>query len=218
MAAEKHNITVICPDGSVTVAYIDGTHSEPGEFATVNAEDMIRGFNSPYDYQAAFLDADGNALVNTVVKFKVNGKEYTAVTNKEGIAQLTTSTLAVGKYSITSINTVTGEEVTKELEIVKRIVGNKDVTMDFMGGTYFVVKVIGDDGNIAPEGEIIDIWVNGRHYVSKVDANGLTRLKINLNPQTYTITAEYKTYKTTNKTCCKTNIIPCKTSNYSQKR
>ena len=183
---------------------------EPGpvyDFSTIKSDDMVRGFNSPFDYEAEFLDELGNALANTEVIFIVGGQEYTAVTNADGIAHLTTSNLAVGDYTITSVNPVTGEEATNNLQIVKRILGNKDITMDFMDGTSVVVKVIGDDGNIAPEGEIVDICVNNVHYVCKVDANGYARLKINLNPQTYTVTAEYKTYKTTNKLVVKQTLF-----------
>ncbi|WP_458453129.1 hypothetical protein [Methanobrevibacter sp.] len=170
-----------------------------GEFGTVNADNMTRGYNSPFDYQAAFLDFDGSALANIDVVFKVNGKEYSAKTNASGIAQLTVSKLNVGTYKITSINKATGEEVVRELKIVPRIILNKDMTVDFNRGKYYVVKVIGDDGNIAPKGEIIDIYANTIHYVSKVDEKGYARLLINLNPKTYKLVVEYKTFKTTNK-------------------
>ena len=105
----------------------------------------------------------------------------------------------VGKYNITSINLLTGEKVTNELEIVKRIIENKDLTADFNDGSKFVVKVIGDDGNIAPEGDIVDISVNGVHYVAKVGKNGYASLTVKLIPKKYKITAEYKEFKTTNK-------------------
>ena len=71
--------------------------------------------------------------------------------------------------------------------------------MDFTDGSKFVVKVIGDDGNIAPEGEIIDITANGVHYVAKVDKKGYASLTIKLLPKKYTITTEYKGFKTFNK-------------------
>ncbi|WP_458405545.1 Ig-like domain repeat protein [Methanobrevibacter sp.] len=167
--------------------------------STVNADNMTRGYNSAYDYQAAFLDKNGSALANVEVEFRVNGETYKVKTNDDGIAQLTASKLAVGKYNITSVNLATGEQVTASLEIVKRITENKDLTMDYTDGSVFKVKVFGDDGKIAPAGEIIDIAANGVHYVAKVDKNGYASLKITLLPKTYKITAEYKGFKTTNK-------------------
>ena len=165
---------------------------------TVKATNMKRGWNSEFDYEAAFLNKDGTALVNATIKFVVNGKTYTAITDKDGIGHLTDSKLAVGTYEVTSINTVTNEQMTTTLNIVKRITENKDIVMDYRDGTKFVVKVFGDDGNIAPEGEIISIYANGIHYVAKVDSTGHASLSIKLLPKTYTIIAEYKGYQTKN--------------------
>ena len=210
LSHDIHNITIIYPDGTVEVIKLDGRVNASFEVTTIKSEDMVRGYNSPYDYQAAFLDSKGNALVNTTVTFRVNGKEYNVITDDEGVAQLNNSRLAVGKYKITSINTITGEEFTNELEIVKRILENKDLTMDFTDGSQFVVKVIGDDGKIAPEGEIIDITANGVHYACKVKKDGYAALTINLLPKKYTITAEYRGYKTTNKLVVKQILKPLK--------
>ena len=180
------------------------------EILSIKSDNMTRGYNSPYDYQAAFLDADGEALKNATVIFKVNGKEYKATTNDDGIAQLTGAKLAVGKYNITSFNPVTGEEAVNELEIIKRITENRDLVMEYRDGSVFKVKVWGDDGELAPEGEIIDITANGVHYVAKVDKNGYAHLKITLLPKKYTITAEYKGFKTSNKLTVKQILKPVK--------
>ena len=175
-------------------------------FGTVNADNMTRGLNSPYDYQAAFLDYDGNVLINIDVAFIVNGKEYRAVTNKDGIAQLTASHLPIGVYDIKSINLLTGEESTRKLSIVKRISDNKDVTTDFASGEYFTVKVWGDDGKLAPEGEFVSMSIGVNHYVCRIDANGIAKLKITFNPKKYTVITEYKGYKVTNKIVVKQTL------------
>ena len=177
------------------------------DIPTINAvEKLVRGWNSIYDYEAVFLDKFGNALEGVNVTFIVNGKSYTVLTEKHGVAKLTTSHLDVGEYNITSINPVTGESVTKELSVVPRLIHNKDITMDFMDGTYYTVLVIGDDGNPVGEGEIIDIYVNTIHYVSKTNKDGLAKLKINLNPTKYKVMAEYKNYKVYNKLVVKQTL------------
>ena len=56
--------------------------SGPSGIASIKSDNMTRGYNSSYDYQAAFLDANGSALKNTEVIFKVNGKEYKVKTNE----------------------------------------------------------------------------------------------------------------------------------------
>lgn len=170
--------------------------TEAANITTIKADNLTRGYNSQYDFQATFLDSDGAALKNADVEFIIDGKTYKVKTNKDGIAQLTTSHLAVGTYNVTSVNLVTGESTVNKLEIVKRIIKNKDMTIDFLSGKYYVVQVIGDDGKPVGEGEIVDIYANTIHYVAKTDKNGYARLKINLNPKTYYFHAEYKTFKT----------------------
>ena len=163
------------------------------------SEHLTRGWDSSYDYQAEFFDKNGNILPNTDVQFVIDGKTYTVKTDSEGIAYLTDSHLAVGTYNVTVINPVTGQQVTNTLTIIKRIVDNDDLTMDFVDGHYYVVKVIGDDGNPVCEGEFVSITVNGVSYPCKTDKDGCARLKINLNPAKYTITAEYKNFIVSNK-------------------
>ncbi|WP_458406148.1 Ig-like domain repeat protein, partial [Methanobrevibacter sp.] len=201
--AANFKVSEIPDSGNGSIIY-DGNGTL--NISTVNAENMTRGYNSPYDYQAAFLDKNGSALANVEVEFRVNGNTYKVKTNDDGIAQLTSSKLPIGKYNITSVNLATGEQVTASLEIVKRITQNKDMTMDYIDGSVFKVKVFGDDGKIAPAGEIIDITANGVHYVAKVDKNGYASLKITLLPKTYKITAEYKGFKTTNKLVVKQTL------------
>ena len=200
-----NNVTSSDNGGNGSISYVNGS-GEHWEILSIKSDNMTRGYNSPYDYEAEFLDMEGNALKHVTVTFKVNGKEYSAITNDAGIAQLTSSKLPVGKYNITSVNPITKEEVTNTVEIVKRITGNKDLVMDYLDGSVFKVKVYGDDGNMAPEGEIIDITANGVHYVAKVDNKGYASLKINLLPKKYTIAALYKGFKTTNKLTVKQTL------------
>jgi hypothetical protein len=71
--------------------------------------------------------------------------------------------------------------------------------MDFADGSSYKVKVIGDDGNPVGAGEFVAIKVNGITYAAKTNAKGYASLKLNLNPKSYTITAEYKNTKVSNK-------------------
>ena len=104
------------------------------------------------------------------------------------------------------INPVTGEQTTRTTTIVKRLLENKDITMDFRDGTYYTVLAIGDDGKPVGEGEFVDIYVNTVHYSCRTDKDGYARLQINLNPRTYTVTAEYKLTKVSNKLVVKQTL------------
>ena len=61
---------------------------------------MTRGYNSGMDYQAKLLDEDGNPVANRTLTFAVNGKEYNATTDADGIAKIN-PVLAVGQYNVT---------------------------------------------------------------------------------------------------------------------
>jgi hypothetical protein len=168
-------------------------------FRSINYKDQLtRGWDSPYDYQAEFLDKDGNILKNADVQFIVDGKTYAVKTDNQGIAYLTDSHLGLGTHNITSVNPSTGERIDAQVTIVKRLIENKDITMDFADGTYYVVRAIGDDGNPVGPGEFVDIYINTIHYSCRTDKDGYARIKINLNPGTFPISAEYKNTKVDN--------------------
>ena len=105
----------------------------------------------------------------------------------------------MGKYDVTIINPVTGATATATTTIVKRLIDNKDITMDFLDGTYYVVRAIDDDGTPVGAGEVVKISTHDRDYAMVTDSNGYARLKINLNPDTYTVTAQFRAYKVSNK-------------------
>ncbi|MBE6503867.1 MAG: hypothetical protein E7Z76_06245, partial [Methanobrevibacter sp.] len=168
--------------------------------SSINVVDTLtRGVNSPYDYEAEFLDKYGLVLKNTNVQFVVKGKTYTVKTDDKGIARLSGSTLKVGSYSVTSINPVTGEQVTKKLSIVERLTDNHNVKMYFHDGTTYSVRVIGDNGKPVGAGEIVSISINGVSYPEKTNSKGYAKLTINLKPGKYKVYAEYKGTKVSNK-------------------
>ena len=173
-----------------------------GEFKIIIiAEDMKRGWDSPYDYQAKVVNQNGDPLEGVNVTFTVNGVTYNATTDSNGIAQLTTSKLDVGTYNIT-----TCENVTKELTIVARIIENKDITKDFENKTQFKVRAIGDDGNPVGANEIVTIKINGVTYTLKTDKYGYATLPIHLKPKSYTATSTYHKYTVKNKVTVKQTL------------
>ena len=175
-------------------------------FNSIIAEkELSRGWNSPYDYKAEFLDEDGHVLADTDVQFVINGKTYTVKTDSQGIAYLDAN-LGVGNYDVEIINPVTGARTTATTTIVKRLVENKDITMDFADGRSFVVRAIGDDGKPVGAGEIVKVSANGVDYALETDSNGYARLIIKLNPTTYKITSKYANYKVYNKLVVKQTL------------
>ncbi len=80
-----------------------------------------------------------------------------------------------------------------------KIIGNKNIAVDYSGGSYFSVKVVTSDGRAVGAGAIVKFTINGKTYTVKTDVNGIAKVKISDLPKKYTITTNYngKTYKNT---------------------
>ena len=165
--------------------------------SSVIAENINRGYNSPYDYYAVFTDELGNPLNNTNVTMVVGDNEYLVTTNENGEAYLTQSNLSVGLYNVTLYNPVTDVSATFTTNIVARLQENNDIVMDFCDGSYYRIRAYGDDGQPIA-GVYVSIKINNVTYDVKTDENGYASLKIRLNPDVYTITAEWNDYKVNN--------------------
>ena len=69
-----------------------------------------------------------------------------------------------------------------------KIINNKDISVDYLGGSYYSVKVVTADGHIVV-GALVKFTIAGKTYTIKTDANGIAKIKINLVPNKYTVTA-----------------------------
>ena len=182
--------------------------------STIQSGDIKRGYNSGIDFQATFLTSDGVPLQNGIVSFIVNGKIYNVTTDSNGVAVLNNK-LSVGSYDITSVNPVTGENNTHKATIVKRITNNNDLTMDYIDGSCFKVRVVGDNGNYVGSGQVVKFKISGKTYSAKTDSNGYAKLKITFVPNKYSVTTEYKGFKVSNKIVVKQVL---KAKNVSKKK
>ena len=133
----------------------------------------------------------------TDVTFNVHGVFYTRQVGDNGLAKLNIN-LEAGEYIITAINPVTGENDSNIIQVIPRLIENKDITKYYKNGTQYTVKVIGDDGNPVGAGESVSFNIHGVFYTRQTDANGIAKLNINLEPGDYIITAEYKECRVSN--------------------
>ena len=156
---------------------------------------VTRGYNSPYDYYATFLDNSGSPLVGTTVQFVAGGKTYDVTTNDKGVAYLPGATLSSGNHTIVAINPVTDFEAYGTAIIVPRLQENKDVVMDFCDGKDYRVRVYGDDGKPVGAGEVVTMTISTSWgsvtYNVQTDANGYAIRSIGLAPGTYSVKANY---------------------------
>jgi hypothetical protein len=146
-------------------------------------------------------DATGNLTAT------VDGVNYTAPL-VNGSATVTVPKLAPGNHNITVA--YTGDEKYSSIsktstytvkEPVVKITENKDVTMLYTAKTPYKV-LITVDGKAVGAGEVVKMTFNGKTYNVNTDKNGYATLKLpDVKPKKakYTITAEYKGVKVSNK-------------------
>ena len=160
--------------------------------SSIKANDLIKVFRNATQFNATFLDDEGNYLTNgTVVTFNINDKSYNRAVNEYGLAILTIN-LNPGKYIITSINTVTGEKLANNITVISRISENRNITKYYKNATQYTVKIIGDDGKAVGKGEVVTFNINGIFYNRTTDENGIATLNINLPASNYIVTVDYK--------------------------
>lgn len=170
--------------------------------STVEGIDVVKIYKSGTQYFAIFLDANGKALSNSKVTFKIGSNSYVASTLPNGISRLNIN-LKPGKYSIVAINPQTGEKATNSLFIFNKLMENKDLTQLYTAGKYYKVRAYADNGVPVGGGKIVTFKINGKTYNVKTNSNGYASLKINLKPGIYTITASYGGVSVKNKVVVK---------------
>lgn len=73
-----------------------------------------------------------------------------------------------------------------------KLVDNTDMTVDYVSGKYFTVKVVTADGKKVGAGEKVTFLINGKKTVVTTDINGVAKVKITGAPNKYTILTYYK--------------------------
>lgn len=80
----------------------------------------------------------------------------------------------------------------------KRIVGNKDVVVDYNGKATFKVRVIGEDGNPVGKGVAVVMKVGKTSYKVTTDGNGYASKTFDFVPGKYTVVTTYEGYSVKN--------------------
>lgn len=156
---------------------------------TVIAGDISKMYQKDNKFNATFLTKWGNLLVNSDVTFVINGKNYQATTDANGVATISFD-LKPGTYQITSINPITYQSVVNTIKILTPITANKNVVMFYTGTNYYSVKILAGNGNPLA-GAYVKFTVNKKSYNVKTDAKGIAVFKNKLQPGNYKITASY---------------------------
>ena len=195
----------------VTVSY-DGPVGKNSTSVTVIVKktafgkDIVKFYKNDTQFYASFLDTKGNVLKNSKVTFNINGVFYDRTTNENGVAKLNIN-LNSGKYTITSINSATGEKVSNTIVVKSIFAENNDVVKYYKNDTQYIVKLLNGQGKNIGSGAVVTFNINGVFYNRTTNENGTAKLNINLHPGNYIITATYNGLSVSNNIIVLTRMI-----------
>lgn len=170
----------------------------------IPGDDLTKTYGSRYGVK--FLDKYGNPLKNSQVTFIIGGVEYNRTTDGNGYAYLDIN-IAPGSYDLSIINNWNNETLTKTMNIVSRISGNKDLTTYEYSNKVYKVRVFDDNGNLVGANQKVTIKIAGKTSTVKTDSKGYASFKINLENKVYTLTATYKGFTVSNKITVKSKLV-----------
>ena len=152
---------------------------------TVLADDLVKMYKNATKFSAKFTDSTGKALVNSDIRFNINGVFYTRTTDSNGVASLAIN-LRPGDYILTAYNPVNGEQKGFNITVKSLIVQN-DLTKYYLNASRFQATIYNKDGSLAVN-KNVTFNINGVFYIRTTDSNGVVSLAINLRPGDYIIT------------------------------
>ena len=147
-----------------------------------------------------------NANANTTITFyQVDGSPLNSIT-----LPLPNE---MGTYNLSFTNYLTGEVRNSTINVVSRFIRNDDLTLKYGESYEYVVRVVGDDGKPADEGELVTFKIAGKTAVVETDHNGVVGVYMppEAVPGTYTITATYKGQTVKNTVIIKQSLSSKKT-------
>ena len=186
LPAGENSITVTYPgnDKYAEKSFDFNVTVEPKVIITV--KDLIKYYGSPDRFIVNITDSKGTPIASTIVYITLNGQTYNRTTDNNGIASIGVN-LNSGNYMATvSVNET---ELTATISVLSTINGTNIVKI-FHNATQYYVTALDSNGNYLPENTEIELNINGVFYKRKVTGDkGLVKLNINLEPNTYIITA-----------------------------
>ena len=183
--------------------------------STISASDITKVYTDGRAFTAKFFTSSGGALANKNVKFKINGKKYTVKTNSKGVASLSLTNLAKGKYKIKSYNTdgLTAKNTVKVVASTTSELKTATYTFLTTDTKKIKVKLLNGLGYAPGKGKTINIKIDGKTYTAKTNAKGKASLKLpSLAAGTYTVKYSFdgNNFYSASKATDKVYIIPSK--------
>ncbi|WP_409200281.1 transglutaminase domain-containing protein [Methanobrevibacter sp. DSM 116169] len=160
--------------------------------STIKSSDLKKYYKNDSQFEATFYNQYYAPLANTDVKININNQEYIRTTNSKGVLNFNIN-LVPGNYSIKLTNPSDGSTATNNIQVLSNLNGN-DITKFYKNGTQYYISVL--DGQGKPiTNTAVEMNINGIMYYRNTDSNGRAMLSINLDPNTYILTAIHPTNK-----------------------
>lgn len=133
-------------------------------------------------------DSTKNPIAGEKITININGIDYKRTTNENGLASIAIN-LNPGDYTVTAkYNGRFGANSTSADVHISSTVSGNDIVKMYRNGTQYYAKFTDTSGNPLVNGDV-SFNINGVFYNRKTDGSGQAKLNINLNPDTYIITA-----------------------------
>ncbi|WP_409200359.1 hypothetical protein [Methanobrevibacter sp. DSM 116169] len=162
---------------------------------TLESEDLVMFYRNGSKYGVTVYDKLGNPIVGRNVSLNINGVFYNRTTDVNGTAWLNIN-LDPGNYTITAEHPVTGLKLGNNIEVRPTVFAD-DLTKKFGTNDTYDIHVL--DGQGKPVNNVnVTININGVMYERTTGSDGIVKLNINLDPNTYIATIMYKGYETSN--------------------
>ncbi|WP_409200530.1 right-handed parallel beta-helix repeat-containing protein [Methanobrevibacter sp. DSM 116169] len=162
---------------------------------TLESEDLVMFYRNGSKYGVTVYDKLGNPIVGRNVSLNINGVFYNRTTDANGTAWLNIN-LDPGNYTITAEHPVTGLKLGNNIEVLPTVFAD-DLTKKFGTNDTYDIHVL--DGQGKPVNNVnVTININGVMYERTTGSDGIVKLNINLDPNTYIATIMYKGYETSN--------------------
>ena len=84
-----------------------------------------------------------------------------------------------------------------------KIINNKNIAVDYAGGSYFSVKVVTADGHAVGAGAVVYFTINGKTTTAFTDDGGIAKVAITELPGVYVLTTNYNNHTYQNKVIVK---------------
>lgn len=150
----------------------------------LNVDNISAAVNQKVNVIAKLFDSNNNAITNKNIKFLIDGSEFSALTDSNGIASIGYTPKKVGKFNITS--TFAGDNIYKSVSVNSTLISflnaiqlNIDpITAETNEKINLIAKLTSSVDNVSTSGKTVDFKVDGDFVGSAIsDDAGIATLE-----------------------------------------